>query len=508
MGQMEQIEQNRTMRPRNLTRPRRMDLSTIFFSIPSFAWLLLAALGLSWAGEAGNTLAWLIVTLWALRGPSEAVEAMLVGMIMVFLNSAVFNVSDQGLILRWVVLGVAAIRIIVAWGRHRFWRPSWLGMYAVFFAYLLGNAIFLSTHPSISVFKTLSLLVMSLAIYLGVALTDRDWGGTIATLGLSLAILSLPLLILPDGYLRNGHQFQGILSHPQTFGVVLSVPFAYLLAKWVIFRRSPINLIRLILLVMMFSMLVLSGARSGYLAALLAIILSVIWSFFWERSQILARILTHPVTYILLAALVASVGIIDLNEYSRIFFLERDLAAYAPYGLQVNESSSLLEQMFASRLNLMDVGWANFLEHPWFGIGLGIPSSLVLPSNVTRLGTFIISAPGEKGLFLTATLEEIGLVGAVLWAALTLAQLRVILASRQAAIICLSLAALLVTTGEFIYFSAGGLGVLVHVGIGIGLAAGERRKAAVADKGAHQGAGHLPTSRYKRNYAHQLQRSS
>src|SRR5690606_18221291 len=40
-------------------------------------------------------------------------------------------------------------------------------------------------------------------------------------------LISAPLVVLPQGYLRNGSGFQGVLNHPQVFG-----PSMALLASW------------------------------------------------------------------------------------------------------------------------------------------------------------------------------------------------------------------------------------------------------------------------------------
>lgn len=444
----------------------------IFAKVPSVTWLLLVVLGLSVIGTTGNWIAWGITLLWALLGPGQAVESLLAGLLLVFLNPGLFSSNDQTLTLRWLVLFVAGARVMFAWAQTGFWRPQWLRIYLIFIAYLVFVSLVQSKFPNLSLAKTGGFALLSLTVYLGVALGDRNWSANLVAFGLIIAFLSLPLLVLPVGYLRNGHQFQGILSHPQSFGVMSAVPFAYLVAEFVFAKDSNRNLFRFLLLALTAYLLIKSGARSGYLAAMLAFGITALAATRRSRQFGLYRILFHPFVYFAAAALIVLVGFLGFSSFLETFLFERDVSAYAAYGIWLDENSAFVEKLFASRQSLSQASWENFLIHPWFGIGLGVPSNLMLPASSVQLGAFAVSVPVEKGFLLTALLEEIGLFGFILFILLTLAQVRTILKSPQIAILCLSLAALLISTTEFFYFSAGGIGVLVHIGIGIGLAHG------------------------------------
>ena len=73
-------------------------------------------------------------------------------------------------------------------------------------------------------------------------------------------MVSIPLTAFAAGYYRNGRGFQGVLHHPQAFGIVMALLGAWAIPSWLADRRPRWSLAASALAVVM---VVLSGARTG-----------------------------------------------------------------------------------------------------------------------------------------------------------------------------------------------------------------------------------------------------
>src|SRR5690606_11413311 len=96
-----------------------------------------------------------------------------------------------------------------------------LGLFFIVHAVLFSSVVDVSVLKAVSWTLAMATLI---AAWRGlndeerIALADRVFRGL--TL---LMIVSLPLLVLPVGYLRNGTGFQGVLNHPQAFGPTMAL---------------------------------------------------------------------------------------------------------------------------------------------------------------------------------------------------------------------------------------------------------------------------------------------
>ena len=123
---------------------------------------------------------------------------------------------------------------------------------------------------------------------------------------------------------------------------------------------------------------------------------------------------------------------------------------------------------------LLNRSWENFVENPIFGIGIGSPSDRSLSIFATTIAGIPISVPTEKGFLGFALLEEVGVIGTVIFSILIAYQIRFLRNSSTISYVILYLTALLVNTAESVYFSLGGIGILVHVAISTALISIER----------------------------------
>ncbi len=123
----------------------------------------------------------------------------------------------------------------------------------------------------------------------------------------------------------------------------------------------------------------------------------------------------------------------------------------------------------------MMISYECFLDHPWIGIGFGQPT----PEIYSRKYTFFfsgldewldtknwvtrdpifglpISAPVEKGVLITAILEEIGIIGTVLFTIFYLKWSKLIISRSQSLFnVLLFFTIFSISLFEFVWFSIG-----------------------------------------------------
>ena len=461
-------------------------------TIPPIVWLMLLLLfplaffsrfvattgsgfGSSFGPSIGAYVAWFIIGLWVLRGPDEAVEGLLLSLLLTLSNPYLFSAGEVALVARWIILLLATIRVGYEYTRNPVSLPSWSMYLLLFVTFVTISSFFTSSWPVISLTRLLVFFLLAIVSYIGIRLGNRNWMATLIAFGAVTVIFSLPLLQSPIGYLRNGTQFQGILSHPQSYGVIISISLAAAIGYWILDYDAHVRWYHVTLILVMGATLVLSGARSGYLALLLALIISII--LHKSGSRAISRFMFNPITYFGIAAILLLIllQILKPQNMLRDFIFERDVEAYSPYDLVIDPESSVAAYFLASRANLFARSWSNFLEHPLFGIGFGIPStsaSIVLTTHVSGIP---VSLPYEKGVIVAATLEEVGIVGSALLFLMIVGQFRIVRKAARLSALLLFLTALFINLGEAIYFAAGGIGVLIHIAIAVSLVTAERQ---------------------------------
>ena len=277
---------------------------------------MLVVLALSALDNTGANAAWVIVAIWTLRGPGQAVEGLLLSMLLIFINPVVFTISDYASVARWGILLLATLQVGSTWLRSKQLIPIWIKHTTVFVVFAGVVAILVSSLPTVSLFKLVSFLFGTTIIYIGIKLDPKkNWSQTLIAYGTVITICSLPLIFSAQGYVRNNTQFQGILSHPQSYGVIISIPLAYAIGKWFFEKNNFSKILSISITSVMSATVLLSGARSGYLAAILAIVFAFV--IYKNSSRGVYRIIFHPLTYFVLA-----VTIVALWQFTPVFAVE------------------------------------------------------------------------------------------------------------------------------------------------------------------------------------------
>lgn len=433
--------------------------------------LLLFALAMRLASTGTAGFSYLILAGFALLGRTQAIQALALSWLFTMLNPALAPDASAASIGRYLVIFAAAIS--VAWrgvGNGAGFAVKRISLLTLYLGVLmLVHSWLFSVVVDVSVLKVVSWVVVVLTLLSAwqglaaeqrVALFDQlQWGL------IWLMLLSLPLLAIPSiGYLVNGTGFQGLLSHPQAFGPTVAL-VGVLVGGRVLGERKPawrdIALLGLCLV-----LVVLSEARTAGVAMILGLLGSALLSPVFSgvsRRRMLPGLRSRRFQTV---ALMAVAGVIVAGP-----LLAGKLSSYL---FKRSDATSLIAAADASRGALVEKMFLNIQKNPWTGIGFGIasnPASMQVERDPV-LG-LPLSAQVEKGVMPVAVVEELGVFGALA----VLGWLLVVLrrgARSGVPQFAVLITLVLVNFGESMFFSVGGMGMLLLILLA-GAVTGEQR---------------------------------
>ena len=326
--------------------------------------------------------------------------------------------------------------------------------------FFILHAVVVSPMPDVSILKamawTIAIMVL-LAAWSGLNNFQRarmqQW-----LFGFMVLVTVMSLLFLAVsgiGYLRNGSGFQGILNHPQVFGLTMAMIGALVMAGLLAQKRPSWALLAMALGCIV--LIVLSEARTAGMALILALGISVVFiRIFGGQSIRSAMPALRSKRFFVLALLFLLVLIVPGSPLHGVVndYISKSGRA---------DVDNLLSAYQVSRAVLFEPMIANISENPILGIGFGIASDSTA-MNVVRDPLFgiAISAPVEKGTLPLVILEETGVVGFILVAIWILFLLRRAAANGIASFLVVT-TMLLINLGESVLFSPGGMGMLMLI---------------------------------------------
>jgi hypothetical protein len=336
-------------------------------------------------------------------------------------------------------------------------------MFCVFLflhSYLYSSILIVSLLKAIFWTATMSILIYlwSQLNSVQTAYMDR-W--LIRCLSLNV-LLSVPFLFIPSiGYQRNGTGFQGIFNHPQVFGPVMAITAAILFGIYME-RRKP-SLILLLFIFTSLYFLYLSESRTALGALLVGVSLSILYVALKYKASI---------DQFIPAIRNVSFRIIIFSGLIILFYFSTKTSVYFNEFLTKKggaEAGDLVEAYQVSRGTLIDMMIENIKEKPLTGIGFSNPSS---PDMITyKYDPFFnlpYSASMEKGVLPLAVLEEIGIAGFIFFAFWVINCFKIV-SRRGVAAIGVFTVSMFLNLGECVFFSPGGLGMLMIIGLSWGL---------------------------------------
>lgn len=423
-----------------------------------YGWVLLAVI-LRLLSASTAPLGYLFLVVYALTGRARSIKALGVTWLLTMLNPALAPQAPFVAVGRFLVIGAAAASVFL---RSQPYAPDKRFNALVLWTILLGGFIgvhgaLISAFPVVSVLKafvwTISVAAL-LAAWLGLDARTRTNSSDELFHGLVLiVVMSLPLLISPVGYFRNGRGFQGVLNHPQVFGSTAALLGAWAMGRMFQSRDASWTVVAVALASPF--LVGLSEARTAGLALVFGVITAILVGPLVARKYLTAFAPGLKSRRLMgLCALAIAGGLISAPVVSN---------AVGEFITKRSDVGSIPEAYGASRGQLINRMWQNVQEHPIEGIGFGVASD---PENlrvrtVPSIGV-PVGASIEKGVMPLAVLEELGAFGL----ALTLVWLLALTyRSARAGVVTLSVACvvLFLNMGESTLFSPGGFGLLTLI---------------------------------------------
>jgi len=420
-----------------------------------------------------NQASYPLLAIYALFGRRQAILSLfLLFLFNTFTHAFGLPPSIAGLFRHLNVFAAAFSVLVLHFGRPpRSTIPGMLWWTAALSVLLILHSVALSTFPEIAVLKSISfaLTIQTLLVAWSSltpddrALAEKQIFGCLV----AFAVLSVPLIAMPLGYLRQSQFFKGLFVHSQIFGPVMGYLATWIFASWLTTRKTRV--LPLALLALVLGLLYLSKARIGLVVLLAGVVASVLAGPFAKavgrwRDQGRIRAGRLGLALVMLAIFSVALGpkLYDsVNE-----FIRKGQAA-----------ESTLDALTATREFLIDKMLVNIRERPMTGIGFGVPSNL----NPADLWGYArdpifglpIMAAVEKGVLPVAMVEEMGYPLALLYglwfAALFWLAMR---AGVVPAGICA--AALATGAAEANFFAPGGAGLLTMLLTTMAATAGSR----------------------------------
>jgi hypothetical protein len=305
-----------------------------------------------------------------------------------FLSDNITPITRFSLIYYFFLLAILNFfRISLNKGNDRKIRYEYIILVSALLIGVIHSSIF-SFYPDVSILKLLNLFALFFIIIDWLKTTpnfQKEYSLKVTVSILSLIILtSIPLLFFDVGYLRDG-SFQGILGHPQAFGIFLSLMSAMYFIIWHAYIEG--SRYHLIILGISVIMLFMTSARTALLALLITITV-YLFRYYFKPSYKKILVLSG---YVLL-----------LFSISNLYFIDEFL----------NKSGgdfNIINGYEISRGFLLAPMIDNMIEHP-MGIGFGIQNGgkdfVIVYDSLFNLP---ISAPTEKGLLYLEIIEEFGI---------------------------------------------------------------------------------------------------
>ncbi len=408
-----------------------------------------------------QTLTFAVLILWALRGPKQTIQALSFSWLLAFLNPGIFPSSGSVTIYRWVLIFGGFARVVFEVLRR---RPRVIKEILYFLPFAVGIAVlsvFYSYEPIISLFKLISFVVGGGTIILAFCVTAEEteyWKAWFTTFLLAIMIIGFPFYYSELGYTRNERGFQGLLSHPQSYGLFLAPAIAWLAGRFLFEKERSVYVVGGITIGVL--SLVATQSRTAAFALLLALVLTLMMSMGHApgRRRTLIRTLKHP-----LAVSVFCFGMIFVIWKADL--LSEQALSFVKKGVDTEGFVSVYK---ASRGDLIERSMNNFYQYPLTGIGFGLPSSpQLLEVQKDKWVGLPLGATIEKGFLPSAILEEVGLIGSGFVMFLLFALVSPLMRRGTIPGVWLLMTCLTINLGEEVFFSMGGMGLYIWLLIGL-----------------------------------------
>lgn len=249
--------------------------------------------------------------------------------------------------------------------------------------------------------------------------------------------------------------FKGMTMHSQSLGPIAAM-FSVLILADLVFSVRKLNLLYVILLLSAPLLVYRTSSRTAlvtYLAGSAMVILLL------ARSREVNRLWKGKiVNFAIISTVLVSLAVIAIPKYRQTML--RFVTKQQEHDVVVHAQDVGVEGIVSSRMGVVDRSLYSFKKKPFLGNGFQVAEGM--GRGTGRGGIFsYLSAPIEKGVWVTAVLEEGGVVGFLCFSGFLLYAFMVFVHRRAYASASCIFTATLSNMGEFTFFSMSYTGGLV-----------------------------------------------
>lgn len=306
-------------------------------------------------------------------------------------------------------------------------------LYCILTIYITVQSMLFSTYPIVSIFKYLLYAFVFVSIIIGFSNTNiqeiliyfRVWL-------LLIFVFSLPLFFSKIGFLRNGRAFQGLINHPNIYGVFCTLLLSVILVSN--YESNGFAIKSIYTLISLFC-IYMSQSRTAMFSALI-IILSYI--FCSDKINLNIKISV----FLMISFSIPIIFVVPkINGFISKFFLKGYTNIFFSRSGQI--------QSFIDKMN------ANAL----FGTGFLTP---FIPN--TQNFSFSFDYVVEDGNIFLATLGYVGIIGLFIFVCI---YSFIFSRNSEKKYYILFLAPILISFGEMTFFSTNNMACLFYICYGI-----------------------------------------
>ena len=358
------------------------------------------------------------------------------------------NVTGFASTVKWILIFVFSLYILFYRKREHHVYPqlrnrnALMVLLGLFAAYTIMASFITGSYPVVSTFKVLSYTIPFLAVVTGIGLTYQrvDWAYYCYLLLTALIIPSAGVIPFNRFKVVND-SFQGIINHPNLFGIFGAIYICFLLySSYSTRHNTGLGWERIVLLGLTFVMIYLSESRTGMFSA--AIILLIY--FITMNSESKMKLFLGLAVF---SVLVAFYFLINNNAY-------HELLDEINHFIMKRDTDNILD----TREAMIEESMNKFHLNPSLGSGFGAPYVPWIKSF-----KFSMSMTYESGNLYATLLGDTGLWGFGLF----VIYMGYILIKAKPKKWILFFAPVIISLGEMAFFSTNNIAIYYYIMFGL-----------------------------------------
>lgn len=308
--------------------------------------------------------------------------------------------------------------------------------------YSMLASLFTGSYPITSVFKIISFVIPFTAVLYGVSITKKDinWAQYCYVLLTPLILVSTLVIPLPKFKVVN-ESFQGIINHPNLYGVFGAIYVCFLLYSNFSTRgKGSLDWKRLVFLILALVTIYLSESRTGMFSTIT--ILLIYYLTMNSDSKI-----KFTLGLVIAVVFVAAYFIANPEAYNEFITSVTDF-------IYKRDTDDILE----SRLGQIDASNLKYNSHKLLGSGFGVP-------YVPYVQDFSLNMDltYEAGNLFISLLGDTGIIGLVLF----LIYMLYILINTKPRKFILFVAPIIISFGEMAFFATNNIAIFYYIMLAI-----------------------------------------